>query len=110
MKAILIDPFKRTITEVDYSGDWRQIGALIGCDVFTVANIGDDDIYVDDEGLLKDPSEMAFFKHENYPQPLCGRGLVMSVDDEGETIAAKSTLEEVKNAVTFMFNHEVIMW
>jgi len=32
MRAILIDPFTRTIKEVDYNGDYRQIYTFIGAD------------------------------------------------------------------------------
>ena len=55
MRAILIDPFTETITEVEYSGDFKQIYNLINCNTFTVSAISDaDDLFLDDEGLLKD--------------------------------------------------------
>jgi hypothetical protein len=86
MKAYLIDPFARTVTQVEYSGDYKEISALIGCQLFDAVRIGanGDTIFVDDEGLLNGPTE--FFKHSSYPSPLAGKGLVLGTDDEGESV------------------------
>ena len=35
MQAILIDPYTQTIEVVEYSGDYKDIYALLGCDLFT---------------------------------------------------------------------------
>jgi len=35
MKAYLIDPFTKTISMVEYSGDYNEIYKLIECDTFT---------------------------------------------------------------------------
>ena len=56
-----------------------DIRRLIGCDMFTCVTISDrETIYVDDEGLLKNPQ--FFFKHSNYPDPLAGNGLILGFD------------------------------
>lgn len=104
MKAILIDPFTQSITEVDYSGDYHDIYKLIDCDTFTVATINhrQDGIFVDDEGLFK--TEQAFFWHKGYPQPLAGKGLILGCDEDGESVEPTTTLEEVKAATQFL-NH-----
>jgi hypothetical protein len=53
MRAILLDAKTRTVSEVDYDGDYKSIYGLIGCQCFTVVQLGNgDDLYVDDEGLL----------------------------------------------------------
>jgi hypothetical protein len=31
MKAVLIDPFNRSISMIDMGNDWREISARIGC-------------------------------------------------------------------------------
>ena len=55
MKAILINPFNQTITEVEYSGNFKEIYKLIDCSTFDCINIDDDNtLFVDDEGLLKE--------------------------------------------------------
>lgn len=39
IKAILIDPFEMTVSEVDYGGEMANIYRLIDADLFTVAAI-----------------------------------------------------------------------
>ena len=53
MRAILIDPAKQTITEVDYDGDYQSIYKLIDCQTFAVPFVleNEDALYADDEGL-----------------------------------------------------------
>ena len=105
MQAILINPFDKTIEEVDYSGDWRDISSLLECDIFTTAYFADtpDSVYVDDEGLYVE--DQAFFTIGDYPQPLAGRGLILGCNDEGDSVDCKTTLEEAKAMVTFLGNN-----
>lgn len=107
MRAILIDPFTRSITEVEYSGDYHDIYKLIDCDTFTIAPITHrgDGIFVDDEGLFK--PDQAFFKHDGYPQPLAGCGLIMGCDEEGETVEPTISLADTIAAVRFMSLEEI---
>ena len=108
MRAILIDPFTRTITDVEYSGDYKDIYKLIDCDTFTVATINnrDDGIFVDDEGLFK-PGQ-AFFWHDGYPQPLAGRGLVLGCNEEGESVEPSVSMADVVNHTRFMTIDEIM--
>lgn len=100
MRAILIDPEAKTITEVDYDGNYKSIYKLIGCQTFTVVGINDNEsIFVDDEGLLNNPE--FFFMWRGYHQPLAGKGLILGVDDEGESVETKLTLDYVVDHVTF---------
>ena len=102
MQAILINPFDKTIEEIEYSGDWRDISSLIECDMFTVAYFDDtdDSVYVDDEGLYVE--NQAFFTIGDCPQPLAGRGLLLGTDEEGDSTNCKTTLEEAKAMVQFL--------
>src|SRR5512143_3417531 len=106
MKAILIDPFDETVTEVEHNGDYRQIYTLLShpehkVDCFTVVQIHQGDaIFVDDEGLLKNPKR--FFVWKGYPQPLAGKGLILGTDDEGNSVDAVATVDEVKKRVSFV--------
>lgn len=86
MKAYLIDPFEKQITEVEHNGDYKQIQEFIEADLFTVVRINDfgDVLYVDDEGLLKEEGQ-AFFLFDGYPQPLAGKALVLGTTTEGES-------------------------
>lgn len=97
MKAILIDPYAETITEVEYNGDWRTIYEHIDCDT-------GDGIYVDDNGLITgDLTEKKFFLLDTYHQPVVGKGLVLGVDDEGESTSPQgTTVEYLKKHIKFM--------
>ena len=77
MQAILIDPYEKTIEVVDYSGDWKDISTLIGCDIFSTVYVDNsiDTFYIDDEGLFVENQK--FFKLTGNPQPLAGRCLVL---------------------------------
>jgi hypothetical protein len=101
-KAILIDPFKRTVSEVDWNGDYHHIYQLTDCDTFDVARINakGDGIFVDDEGLFKE--EQAFFVYNGYGNPLAGKGLILGSDREGESVKPHVTLKEVQEKVAFV--------
>jgi len=103
MRAIRIDVEKRTVTEVELDSTdtlkalQEQVGGLI-----TTAHCleNGDDIYCDDEGLLK-PQE-GFFCYDLQTAPFPGNGIIVGADDKGRTVAAKSTVEEIQKAVVFM--------
>lgn len=97
MRAILIDPFEKTVKEVEYSGDYHDIYTLIGCDLFTVASDGDNDIFLDDEGLFK--REQSYFWLKGMGQPFAGKGLVLSSDEEGETIGTTADVDALFNRI-----------
>lgn len=99
--AILIDPFTRTVTQVEWNGHYKQIAELIDCQLYDVARINrnGDGIFVDDEGLLK--GEQNFFVFDGYPNPLAGKGLLLGTDAEGNSITPHITLDEARRRTTF---------
>lgn len=98
MQAILIDPFTETIEAVDYSGDWRDISTLLGCDLFATVYIDDEDtLYIDDEGLYVE--DQRYFKWKGYPQPLAGRGLVLGCTPDGDSTDSYKTVSEIQDMV-----------
>jgi hypothetical protein len=62
-------------------------------------------LYVDDEGLYVE--NQVFFNIKGCSQPLAGRGLILGTDDivvsviEGESIDCMSSLEQIKDMVTW---------
>jgi len=103
MKAYLIDPFTQSITEVEYSGDYKQIYSLIDADLFTCADINEfgDTVFVDDEGLINGkPQE--FFLVADYPTPLAGKGLVLGTNQEGESVEPSITLDQLRASVDWI--------
>lgn len=102
MRAYLIDPEHFTIEEVDYNGDFHEIYRMIGADCFDAAtfNRNGDCVFVDDEGLLK-PNY--FFLIDGYPQLLAGKGLVLGVNREGESVSPTVTMEDLMQIVSFVY-------
>ncbi len=100
MKGILINPHEETITEVEYSGNYKEIYDIIDCRTFDVVSLSDaDDLYVDDEGLLVEGNQRYFsWSGRNF----AGMGLIMGHDDEGETIETTYDLQEVVDRVEFL--------
>ena len=106
MRAYLIDPIKREISVVNYNGDYQMINELINSQRGFDAVYGfrnEDTLYVDDEGLLLKENYAFEFTYDNgHVAPLMGKGLVLGTDAEGESVAVKSTLEEVASKVNWI--------
>ena len=99
MKGILINPFDETIKEVVYTGDYREIYDLVECRTFDVVRLNnEDDMYIDDEGLLVNNQRFFSINEGNYG----GKGLLLSHDDEGDSVATNLSLQTVKDMVHFL--------
>ena len=105
MRGILIDPWLKTVTEVDcgegIESIYRMLSNPLGpkVDLFTIGMNwrNGDTLYVDDEGLLK--RGMRLFRIDG--QPLAGNGLILGCDHEGNSKDAELLLVEVQNRVQF---------
>jgi len=96
MKAILINPIDETVTEIDHKGD---IAKTIDTRMIECVPIDkQDDIWIDEEGLLKGSNY--FYKYRG--TLLCGKSLVLSVDEMGESKKCNHTLEEIKKDIIFI--------
>ena len=100
MKAILIDVKTQEIKEVEYDNTLQNIYDLIDCRAFDLVRLNEVDgifnsIFVDDEGLLKDN---LYFEYSDSGRvfQLAGSGLILGVDDEGNSIPPTLTVEDVK--------------
>ena len=102
MKAILINVKTQEVKEVEHDDTLQNIYDLIDCRAFDLVRVDDvNSIFVDDEGILKDnlyfeyPSSNGIFQ-------LAGNGLILGVDDEGNSISPTLTVEDVKSKVNFL--------
>lgn len=98
MRAILIDPFERSVTEVEYNGDWETINQhLTGdagvVDTFTTITLmrptREHDgvtLFLDDIGWNRDQAGQQYFWLKGYPQLLAGRGLLLACNEAGESV------------------------
>ena len=106
MKAYLIDPINKIVSVVDYNGDYQTINKLINSQRGFDAVYGfrnEDTLYVDDEGLLRKENYGFEFTYDNgHVAPLMGKALVLGTDAEGESVAVKSTLEEVESKIRWI--------
>jgi hypothetical protein len=103
-RGYLIDPKERKITHVHHdTRHYQEIYKLIDCEPspFTVVELPNRDvIFVDDEGLLKEPRY--FFTIKGYPQPLAGKGLVLGTGPDGQTVSAKMSFQELGEMVGYV--------
>jgi len=108
MKAILIDSKSKTVRYVEVKvNDGSALQSMynhIDCDLVEVINIDDkNDLFVDEEGLLKLNKDSQFFLYDGFPQPLAGNGLILGLDEEvGESIETSLSIEEVAEKVLFL--------
>lgn len=105
MKAILVDPFARTVEQVNYSGNYADIYPLIGAQTFDAVRIKPDEngdaLFIDDEGPLMDEGQ-AFFSVAGVPNPIAGKALLLGCDEDGETVEAVTQLEELRELVAWI--------
>jgi len=106
MKAIIISASTRTIREVDIKKDADGRGYLtalqsaVGGYIELVRINDDEDLYVNEEGLLH--GEEHFFQWEGASQPFAGNGIIVGTDGEGGQCDTKLTAEYVRSKVRFV--------
>jgi len=103
MKAIKIDVDNKTVYEVEVNGlsdIQRQVGGLITSPVVEADYFKKDCLYVDDEGLLKPVK--GYFLIEGAYQPFAGNGIIVGLNEEGESIDCFVKLDRIKSAVRFV--------
>jgi hypothetical protein len=109
MKAILIDSINKEVKEVEMGKGIDEMYKHIGCQIFTIGMhlSKRDAIFVDDEGLMNDPTH--FFVYEGAHQPFAGNGLIMGSDSHGNSKDCKIDINEVKKNVKFYDRFELSM-
>ena len=107
MRAILIDPFTRKVSEIDTDASLDDLYALLDVDLITVIRVGAGHAMIlDDEGLLKDKSVQAYFMLVGMDQPLAGKALILA-DEYGENRPATLPLSMVEEKVRWLDNDKV---
>ena len=104
MKVISIDPTRQVIEEIELEANsLRAIYDHIGCQCIDIVcrQPNGDALTVDDEALLVEPQPPAF-QFAGYYGRIHGIALVTGCDDEGNTIAPTSTVEEIRQKVRFI--------
>jgi hypothetical protein len=108
MRGIFIDPFTRTIEEVETTGKLPEIYSMLGVELITIVHVGETDVlFLDDEGLFVPAEEQAYFHWTGSAQPFAGKGLIVGTDEEGDSTDAEMDIEEVRKKVTWINRDEL---
>lgn len=107
MKAILINAEHKTIAAVTISNDadkrLKECQQLLGGYLCIAHEVDEfNTLFVDDEGLFKEENNWFTFAGSNQPYPFKGNGLILGVDDCGETVDCTCTLEQIAEKVSFV--------
>ena len=99
MKALLIDPVAKTVTEVDYKKGLKSLYKLLECEMVEAPVYFDngDVLYCDEEAWLKVGDEpINGFILPGWHSPIIGRGLVVGTDHStGDDMPCMSSIEDV---------------
>jgi hypothetical protein len=113
-KAIKINVETKSVEYITLGDDYQEIYPHIGngCSCFSVPyNFENDDaLYVDDESLLRMDDIKGGFILEDWETPIVGNAIILGTDLEGESVDAKSTLEEIKSQLQFISQEHAIGW
>lgn len=108
MKAVLVDPYLKTIENVEVN-DYTDISKHLQCEIFGSGGYdeGGDAIYVNDNGLAEETE--FWYAPEVYPDPYAGRVLFLGINRaNGESQDAWLDAEDVADIdQKFMSRDEV---
>jgi len=119
LTGLLIDPFNKKVTtvKVDTTNTLKSMYKLIGCSMVEVVSLtqyADDDIWCDEEGLMKPRGEQRFFKISNLPNGhhgvIAGRGLILGNGGEGDTISCDLSIEDILPRISWDFTHKNMIY
>lgn len=102
MTAILIDPFKKEISEVQIGKSLEEIYTHIEAETFECLFINKerDALYIDEEGLFK--LNKSFFGYKGVETPITGKALVLGHTRSGDSTTPSISIDEVRANVQFL--------
>lgn len=107
MRAILIDPFTRTVKDIQTDAGLDDLYKILQVELITVVPLGARHAMIlDDEGLLQPKEKQAYFALKGGDQPFAGRGLILA-DEMGESRDATLPLSVVEGKVVWLDNDQV---
>lgn len=111
MKAILICPFAKTVTETEIDTGLAAIYAALSTDdiqvgTFQIINLDVVDrvrntLYVDEDARLRRPALKCGFEFGNYHTTLLGRGLILGTSRGGESRSTTYGIQQIRIGVRF---------
>ena len=114
VRAILIDPKARAISEIDLrvlhhetedsDGGAAHLVELINCMYLTTCRYDKfHTLFLDDNGLA---NPQGWFTIPSYPQPLTGPAVLVCSTSYGDVAPATLSVEELESQITFLRNLE----
>lgn len=104
MKAFLIKPNLKEVTEVEIESSIEAIQNLIGFKTVDSDEIDSnfDQLFFDEECFIRQQDQVGRFKVDNLA-PITGKGVIANSSDNGKTISSPHvTLEALTKRVTFL--------
>jgi hypothetical protein len=114
MRAILIEPKKKTVTEIQLkSDDYREIRTVLQCHSYTTgAHLGGsiakgfDAVFVSDDPLEERGDPRFWFQVDANREPpssfpIAGRGLALGTDSKGNGCDVRIGVAELASRITF---------
>lgn len=107
MRCILIDPDHRTMSYIDIDENQSKLEQFyqhMECSLITspIDFQNGDTLYVDDEGLFYVNPDTTFFRFRGYHHTLCGKGVIVGIDQHGNSVDCSTTIEELQQLVEFV--------
>lgn len=103
-KAIKINSDLQTLEYVTLGSDYKEIYPNISdkCTMFACPIIFDneDTMYVDDDGMFQ--GYKYGFMMRDWAYPICGNALILGCDEDGESVDAKSSIEDFIGELVFV--------
>lgn len=101
MRAILIDTYNKSVSEVDTVGDLQSIYELVRTDIIEAVYLpGRNAMFVDEEGLYRQPPKPVF-QFLGFDQPMVGNGLILGFDEDGDNCDTTVSLAGVIQRVVW---------
>ena len=101
MRAILIDPYAMTIKEEETTGELAALYAAIQCELVERIAVNErDDLWIDEEGMLREGVPVFHIKGDSRATIIAGRALILG-HEEAESAPAQIALEHVQRMVMF---------
>jgi len=113
-KALFIDVFNRSVTEIELPKHYLSISKQIGngCELFCcpISFENDDSLYADDESLLRLDDCVGGFKFNDWSYPLVGNAVILGTDEEGDSCDVKTKVEEITSRIEWIGKDECIRY
>jgi catechol 2,3-dioxygenase-like lactoylglutathione lyase family enzyme len=104
MRAILIDPEARALTEIDIDDTLEAYYDVLGCELVEAVPLPhvSDVMYVDEEGHMRQVAEQHYFSIDDLSAPIVGKALVVGTADNGDTTEPTIDIDYLEQRVHWL--------